>query len=184
MKAKPKKITVTPAQLRKIRIEGTTVEEGTGDYGSKYIAFKGNDFDIRLELNGAGHTNFQTIHGSRTFDRYGIDDSFYVDRHSHTVKDVVRIINEEIAKVRASQERAKDQELIPGFGWYTTAKGKQEIIDLLKAGKSKTFTPSGFGTGYRMYTGRCYHQWDKRAKPETEAYFGVSPIWLESMDCD
>jgi len=64
-----------------------------------------------------------------------------------------------------------------------TAEEKAEITKKLKAGKTHTFRPAGFGIGYTLHT-RQRSRWDDRAKPELEEFFGVPRIWLESIDCD
>ncbi len=132
----------------------------------------------------SGHTSFTTSQGSRTFDRTGVEDSFYVN-YSDTVEAVIAKLQAQIKKVAESRERISGMVPVPGMGWLVTPASRDEITAKLLAGKSHTFTPSGFGTGYRIYHRNSPRlRYDERAKPETEAFFKVSPLWLEAMDCD
>jgi hypothetical protein len=130
----------------------------------------------------SGHTSFTSTQGIRTFDRTGVEDSFYLNPQDGLVG-LKSKIEAQIKRVAESRECIKSQVPIPGLGFLVTEQRKAEVTTLLRAGKSTTFTPSGFGVGYRLHH-RQRSRWDNRAKPETERFFDVSPIYLEQMDCD
>jgi hypothetical protein len=134
-------------------------------------------------MRGHGHTSFTTSQGTRTFDRTGVEDSFYV-----SVKDDVaairKTIERQLEKIAESRARISNSVPVPGIGFLVTPEAKASVTALLKAGKSHSFTPSGFGTGYRLSAGKRKSSWDRRASSEMEAFFDVSPIWLQTLDCD
>jgi hypothetical protein len=143
----------------------------------------GKEKPASYDSKASGHTSFTTSQGVRTFDRTGVEDSFYLQL-ADTVEDVLQRFRDQIKRVAESRARIDRSESIPGLGFLATPELKAQVTAELKAGKSHSFTPSGFGTGYRLYTGRQQSRFDHRAKAETEAFFGVSPIYLQTMDCD
>jgi hypothetical protein len=117
------------------------------------------------ESIGIGHTTFTTAKGTRTFDRTGVEDSFYVHLYDG-VAGVQAKIEGQLKRVGESRERIKGMIDIPGINWLTTPEGKEEITKKLKAGKCHEFRPSGFGTGNVLYhRSRPARTWDKRAAP-------------------
>lgn len=194
---------LTIAQLmKKIRLKGfacsaTAKKFGWGENSLPTPIFKveGDGISIEIWMNergeekprgwdlvASGHVIFTSDRGPRSFDRTGVEDSFYL-RPGDGVEDVQKILEQQIERVAEARARLKTMEPVPGLGWLLDAAGKARVVELLRAGKSHTFTPSGFGTGYRVSARRSVAHM-RRAKPETEAYFGVGPLWLESIDCD
>lgn len=136
------------------------------------------------ECQAVGHTSFTTDKGTRTFDRTGVEDSFYIN-YNDDIAAVQAKLEGQIKKVAESRERIKGMINIPGIPFLTSPEGKSQITTLLRAGKSHSFTPSGFGTGYQIYSRKApFDRYDGRAKPETEAFFEVSPLWVRQLDCD
>lgn len=159
------------------------VLEGSNDGVTIQIKFHHERKPSNFSSQASGHTSFTTEKGIRTFDRTGVEDSFTVYYHDDLAS-VQAKLNEQLNRVAASRERMKAMVNIPGMTFLTTPEGKAEIAAKLRSNKSHSFTPSGFGTGYRLYSGRQQSRYDNRAKPETEEFFGVSPIWMQQMDCD
>jgi len=188
-------------------VEGIAVPDGfkksfvtRTEYGEKVRVLtleKKGDTTIEIHLTndpdtwamGSGHTNFTTALGMRTFDRLGCDDSFYVDVPEKGKPGVVEAVNaqivEQLARIVKSRDTLARSEVIPQIGFSVTPERKAECIKLLKAGKSVTFTPSGFGTGYELTTKanrRSYGlEWGSK---ELAAFFGVPSIFFNRMDCD
>lgn len=134
--------------------------------------------DFTVNTDGTG--------GSRTFDRTGVDSSFHADV-GETPDDVRRTLLEQIARVASSRERLARSTTVPGLpgGWLVTPEQRIEIAKLLRAGKSYSFTPSGFGTGYRLSTDRPGYGRRTGLPAETSTFFGVAgSLFYEPLDCD
>ena len=131
--------------------------------------------------DGHGSVNFDTAQGRRTFDRRGVDDSFQW-RKTHSLD---KIINGQLAKVETSRARLAASVPVPGLpgGWVVTDERKTEVTAKLKAGREATFTPAGFGIGYRLTT-RPVHRFSKRGSDALAAFFGVEAVWYDTLDCD
>lgn len=156
------------------------------------------DIKIVFRMGGPGSTNFRIGEKWYTFDRRGVDDSFYWlpwgTRERKTPLDIAAIIREQIERVkdrRLFHERALD---VPGIGFKIDPETKAKYIEALKAPNGHiTFTPSGFGTGYTVarfdhvtkngsgFAG--YQRW-KRASAALDDFFSVGPLWIERIDCD
>jgi len=130
----------------------------------------------------SGHTTFKTTKGDYSFDRRGVDDSFYL-KLTDGPEEFLATFREQLKKIEATRARHANAVTVPGFSALVSPEQKTEIIEKLRSGKAHEFRPAGFGTGYKLSL-RQHSRWDKRAKPETEAFFGVSPIFIEETDCD
>jgi hypothetical protein len=200
-----KPVRVTAAMLfNLIKLEGftnSTHEETWGFGGGKQAVpvFKTTGDGITIEIKfhskadempqhdydslASGHTSFTTDKGERTFDRTGVDDSFTVYWHDG-VAGVQKKLEAQIARVAESRARIARMIPVPGLGFLIDPNAKIKIAEAIRSGHGHSFTPSGFGTGYHLYGGRQRNRWDKRAKAETEIFFGVNPIYIQEMDCD
>jgi len=211
----------------------------------------------------SGHVSFDTPLGRRTFDRYGVEDSFYIDNPRKWIDapragdrvvhgkskmlgtvtqgpgyrefgenrkdsysdettivwdsadgagtkvvytkrqlsaskiakaDVIEQANhtiKQILEVRIPEARARlaQSERVPGIPFEVTPERKQEVTRTLASGSAYSFTPSGFGTGYRLFMKRDRYSrgipgGSERAREETERFFGISPIYVETFDAD
>lgn len=141
----------------------------------------GGKISSSWDIVASGHTTFSTAKGERTFDRLGVEDSFYVNG-DETLESLREKLNEQIEKIKVSRERISKSESIPGIPFMVTSDTKAAIAAKLRNGKNHTFTPAGFGTGYRI--SNHGGPWAKRCKSETEKFFGVSPLYYETLDCD
>lgn len=226
----------------------------------KVLTLRSSDIEITIEFFGGpnrresyflanGHVSFDSSAGRRSFDRYGVEDSFYIDnpvkwdngrlwegdrvvlgKNLGTVKssagykgwgddrhwvdeiiiawdsgeeetfserqfkrrgikkaDVIEQTNQKIktfieVKIPEARERLDHSENVPGIPFMVTAERKAEVISRIQSGQAYTFMPSGFGTGYTL----SGHQdaYSKRADKETERFFGVSPIYVNTFDAD
>lgn len=131
-----------------------------------------------------GSTFFEEIPGSgswRTFDRRGIDSSF----HAGSLEDPAETVTAELHRIEKARERGKKMISIPEFGWRVHADDLPELKRELAAGKSHSFTPAGFGTGYRVSIKRPPGRYGVKQLPNATAeFFGVPVLWAESLDCD
>lgn len=135
---------------------------------------------------GTGHTDFVTSRGSFSFDRHGVDDSFYVNAEDTPAKVFDELLNQ-IRRVVESRERHLTSETVPFVGYIVTPDRKVEIAATLRSGGVHSFTPSGFGTGYRFSTNRRkVGTWDVKTAPEAFGkFFGVlTPVYYVTLDCD
>lgn len=175
-----------------------TVERWHGCPDRQALVLAGDGISIKIvagELDNEwavadGHTSFTTCKGERTFDRTGVEDSFYV-KPTDTAAQVAATIAEQVQRVAESRERLARSETVPGLpgGWSLTPERKAEIAATLAAGRSHSFTPAGFGTGYNVYAligaGRRPRFDAVRLPAETAAFFGVpGPLYYTTLDCD
>lgn len=144
-----------------------------------------------------GETEFQAVKlddepnahwGWRGWVRTGVDTSsvWMMDRPSdpatHTYRTVAEMLDGETARCVLAAERARTLRPVPGTGfsrqpeWFTQASAN------LKAGRTVTLTPSGFGTGHHISTRRSSYA--RRADAKLEQLLGAGALWLTDIDCD
>lgn len=165
------------------------------------IASPDGTIKMIFRMGGPGTTKFRVGDKWYSFDRAGVDDSFYwkhcwereLNEHKKPV-DLAAVIREQLERVKdrkAFHERAID---VPEIGFRIDPAKKAGLIEKLRdpAGHI-TFTPSGFGTGYTI--ARFNHvtangtkiagfaRW-RRVSNALEDFFGVGPLWIERFDCD
>jgi len=128
-------------------------------------------------------TRYKAKGGEYTFDRRGIDASFYF----HSVEHLPKQIAEEREKVKAAQARLSQSNKfnLGPVQVMITPERLQQIVDLLKAGKVYQYHPSGFGTGYTFTTTRQPYCRFETAKASAELVRLVgAPIYVSSFDAD
>lgn len=130
----------------------------------------------------SGTTEFVGDQGSwRTFDRRGVEDSFYTG----SLRDPAEVVKEQLERIEKSREVGKQMISVPNFGWRVHRDALPKIKEKLRNGGSHFFTPSGFGTGYRVSVRRPSHRYGvEKLSAETAAFFDVPVLWAESVDCD
>lgn len=177
--------------------EGFTVEWGESSWGFganehtyRHCTLKSATVEIKFDDNGSGHTRFKTGESWLTFDRTGVEDSFY---HRALFKgdrcdDLNAIVKEQLERVQKRLDYYKSAISLPGIP-FTVAPGG---IDQLKVELGRrgfiTFIPSGFGTGYNVsrkagrdgMSGRPA----PRATAELEKLLGHSPLYVSKFDAD
>ena len=131
-----------------------------------------------------GTLNFVVDGKEYSFDRRGINDSFYGD--SDEYPDINKLITEQIAKGKKAIEDKKGFNKtaidVPEIGYRITPEKKEEISKLLKSGKSYTFAPSGMGTAYEIST-KGKSRFDRRSRAIGE-FFGVPYVFVSNIDWD
>lgn len=137
------------------------------------------------------------VSGNRrvTFFRCGVDcDTFgggvpregaELDSYELKCTDVNAQVDALITRIREHQAKTKDYVTLPAP--FSSFRASAEQIEgykkLLRTGQYVTFTPSGFGTGYRLMTRRS-SRYDKPVSAEVARFFGVNTLYYETLDCD
>jgi hypothetical protein len=181
------------------KIESTAPMQGHGAYawgGHKVLTLEGEGVKISIEFYkadpedfslGSGHVTFSTSHGERTFDRRGVEDSFYVDnpgyKYSTSARDPIEETNKTIRdmidrRIPEARLRADNSERVPGLSFTVTP----ERRDSLKKTGRLSLTPGGFGRGYTFTTKK--NSWAQPATEEQKKFFGVPALWVETTDHD
>ena len=171
---------------------GFTAEFTTEDWGwykaepmEVFVLTKPDDSELRFDQNGCGHTKFKRGTGWMSFDRTGVEDSFYhhamwkEDKHNYDVNQIVAEQLERIAKRRVYYETAVG---IPGIPFTVAPEAVESLKQRLKKVGQISFTPSGFGTGYVISKRRSSYA--QPASQEMATFFGVSKLWVSTLDCD
>lgn len=172
--------------------ESAPVVEFRGDGVTlRVVSINGWDAPCRGKLQplsewsiaASGHTSFTSAQGQRTFDRHGVEDSFYVNP-GDTAETMRARFAEQLARVEASRARLARSEQVPGLpgSWTMTPERRAEVTAALLAGRGWDLRPAGFGTGYRLSTRRS--PLARLASEEAARWFGVQRLFVESMDCD
>jgi hypothetical protein len=153
--------------------------------GVNYGAGRHKSYDM-----ADGHVTFVDGKKEYTYDRLGVDDSFYVSykKKDYTSNDLNAIILEQVERVHTSRERDKNEGgrvSVPGTNIEVTKARQAELSATLQSGKYVQITPSGFGTGYSFTRGQRY-QYSKRASAAQMAFFGITDgrLFVDTLDCD
>ncbi len=145
----------------------------------KKIPFRGTLEDIAA----SGHTCYKNEAGSwLSFDRRGVEDSFYLGDYSPSVEELPTVIQEQLERIAKSKETSKKMLSIPGFGFRIHQDNLEAVKKKLQTGGSHSFTPSGFGTGHVLRAKKT--RYSKQLSAETAAFFGVPAIYDETFDHD
>lgn len=131
-----------------------------------------------IDYTGCGHTTFRTVRGMRSYDRLGVEDSFYWNSE----EELSRVLLRDLARIdlsRAYHERAIE---VPGIGFTVSPEGRDAIREKLKSGRSHSFHPSGFGTGYVIVPNKRHNY--SKASPALRKFFGVRALWIYRYDAD
>lgn len=128
-------------------------------------------------------TNYKAKGKEFTFDRYGVSDSFYYER----ITSLPKQIEEQRERVKTSQARlALTESFDMGpIRLMLSPEALQAIVDKLKSGKTHTYHPSGFGTGYYFSTNpKIKNRWDSaKASAQLEKLVGAR-VYVSSYDAD
>lgn len=159
---------------------------GYEDADIKIVSDDG-DIEIAMTSSAPGHAEYSPIYGEIWYKVPGKDGTYVVGRHGVDSgiygdwnDDINDIVKESIDLVREKQDYISKAKSVPiGKGSWSVS---QERIDEMKRdlnnGKTVSFMPHGFGTGYTI-----------RKRPggepmtETEKIFGV-PLSIRSFDAD
>ena len=128
-----------------------------------------------------GHTNFKAVKEGKenwyTKSRRGHNDSFYAG----DLTDFDALIEEQVKEALESRARVEGLITVPGLKWSINPADKEKIAERIRNG-GHSFVPAAMGVGLRLSSSRS--SWGGRAPKATEDYFGISPIWTQSLDCD
>jgi len=134
------------------------------------------------DLTCDGHTVFKTDKGWRSFDRRGVEDSFYLGNYGDSPADVSKVIQVQLERIVESKETSKKMVAIPGFGFSVHQDQLEALKKKLASGLSHTFMPSGFGTGHIICINKS--RFGTRMSAETAKFFGVPALYDETFDAD
>jgi hypothetical protein len=134
----------------------------------------------------SGHVYFKREDGREvSFDRHGVEDSFYIDespQYAHVTDQANFIVKHTLEKrIPEALARSANMIQVPGIPFRINKDKKDAIRKQIQTG-GHSFTPSGFGTGYRVSARQT--RWSKRAARATETFFSLSPLYIETFDCD
>lgn len=161
--------------------------DGEQRKAERYVLVNEKDsIEFHFEMGGSGSTKFKVADGStRTFDRRGVESSFYwkaFDYKGAETPVMSEVFTAQLARIAKSREFFKSSVTIPQIGFAVSPDGLDKLKQTLKGKGHQTFTPSGFGTGYILSGKPLRH--GTRATPALEKFVGISPIYVQSMDCD
>jgi hypothetical protein len=100
----------------------------------------------------SGHTHFELDGKWSTFDRYGVEDSFYLDFETG---DLNVKVTEQLKRIKEKRDRVAEGGgfiTLPQVGYRVTRKWVEQAILTLRSGKTVSLHPSGFGTGYTLFS--------------------------------
>ena len=133
-----------------------------------------------------GSTNFTYEGSSYSFDRRGIEDSFYMGGKHCKYKTLEEAAEAQVLRVIERKKAIKEEGgyvCIPDTTISITNKRKNELIAQLKNTGVCSVYPRGFGTGY-TFTTRRQNRWDNPCSPKHCAFFGVTKLYYSTIDCD
>ncbi len=179
------------------RMKGLTIPKGFtsemreekdwGNVSTTHLIFvvKSDDIELRFDQSGSGHTDFKIGDSTLTFDRLGVEDSFYHLPFGDWDKvkyDLNAILKEQLSRVAKQRERAETAMAVPDIPFTLAPEELKKYKSRLAKGNQITFMPSGFGTGYQI--SKVPRRDAKRASSKMEAFFGIDPLFISSFDAD
>ena len=173
----------------------TSWGHGLNHFEVDNLILEGDGITITIDLGrdnyslGTGHVSFSTSQGTRTFDRRGVEDSFYIGNPQNygindELLDPVEAANKTIKrfieeKIPASRAKIDQSETLPG----TSLLIDDEKRARLAADGKLTLTPSGFGTGYVF--SKTKTRWGREATNAQKKALGVAgSLYVETFDAD
>jgi hypothetical protein len=148
------------------------------------LANDAKEVKFTFRPGGSGTTSFNTANGWRTFDRTGVEDSFYwKPLWEKDVRPEVKVmIDEQMERIAKSRDFAKTAVRIPQIGFTVSPDLLARLKETFKRKGYHAFHPSGFGTGYTVSGKKL--RFSNRASKEMEDFFGVAPLYIETFDAD
>ena len=148
---------------------------------------EGDGMEIIISFYSDADVGCETVYSAKgkrfTFDRLGVEASFYFE----SVEKLPEQIAEQRELVKQAQTRLANTSSF-NLGPVTlmlTPERLQQIVDTIKSGKTHTYMPSGFGTGYYFSTKASIRsRWDRaQASPELVKLVG-QPVYVSQFDAD
>lgn len=130
-----------------------------------------------------GHTSWSEGEKWFTFDRRGINDSFYAhngEKDQFASNDINEAVVAEYEKIAEQREIVTVE--IPDTNIHYAEKRIDELRKKLQAGGTIAITPSGMGVGYEFSSksGR----WTSPATAEQKKFWNVDRLFFSTLDCD
>lgn len=151
----------------------------------EFVIYKEDDIEFVFRAGGSGTTKFRVKDGWRTFDRRGVEDSFYWKPwNKHSKIDFDDLLKRQFERIEQSRKYHETAIKVPDIGFTIAPESLKALKSQLLNKGYITFTPSGFGTGYNIVRRSNRRFGVRRGSTELEKFFGVSPLFIESMDCD
>jgi hypothetical protein len=128
-------------------------------------------------------TIYKAHNTSFSFDRLGVEDSFYFE----SLDKLYKQFNQQVDRVREAQQRlAKSKRMNLGpVTLFMTQESIDAMVAKLKKGETYCYFPSGFGTGYNFNIRfrKQRFQENIKASYELESLVGQR-VFISSFDAD
>jgi hypothetical protein len=147
---------------------------------------KKHEVDLVFRPGGSGTTKFKVNNNWLTFDRRGVEDSFYWKEFSgKELRDFNAMILDQSRRVREAREFHQTALKVPDVGFSVSPDRLKALQKEIKTLGYVTFHPSGFGTGYRVVK-KSHNRFggSRRASADLEKFLECAPLWIETFDCD
>lgn len=176
---------------RTLPADVTNVSRTTDNHGGNptltMVLPVGDGMEIKMTFYDKGNPHCTTVykaHGtSFSFDRLGVEDSFYFE----SLDKLHKQFNQQIDRVREAQQRlAKSKRMNLGpVTLFMTQESIDAMVAKLKKGETYCYFPSGFGTGYNFTIRfrKQRYQENIKASYELEQLVGQR-VFISSFDAD
>lgn len=162
-----------------------------GNHKTKNFVLTNEDAKIKFTFKpgGSGTTSFFVEgRGWLTFDRRGVEDSFYFLPfwEGDVRPTVLEMITEHLARIEERRKYYLEAITIPQIGHTVSQEGLAKMKATFKKNgitASQSFHPSGFGTGY-IVSRQPSRYGSKRAIKALEDLIGVAPLYISTFDAD
>lgn len=156
-------------------------------YGKEYVlANKKSEITFTFHQGGDGTTSFKTTDGHwRTFDRRGVESSFYWkpwDYKGAPKVNLKEMLDEQLQRIAASREYFNTAIIVPEIGFSVSPANLEKLKMTFKNAGYHSFHPSGFGVGYTVSAKPL--RFGKKASKELMDFFGVAPLYIATFDAD
>lgn len=163
----------------------TQAEADFTSRGEHWRVRRGDDIEVRFWLHGDGETRFRAQGTWRTFERRGIESSFYWIGWDGEIRDIGELVVEQIKRCEERIAYYSTALTIPEVGSTVQPDRLPQLKLTLKKECMLTFPPSGMGTGHIVHTKRPRQTWGvRRATQELEKFFGIEGLWITTFDAD
>lgn len=145
---------------------------------------KKEEVKFTFHPGGDGTTSFNTARGWLTYDRRGVESSFYwMPLWEKAEKpDIKIIIAEQLERIAKSRDFSKTALKVPEVGASISPAMLETLKATFKNAGYHSFYPSGFGTGYTVSTKPL--RYGKKASSALMDFFGVAPLYIATFDAD
>lgn len=172
-------------------VDGVRLRSASGAFVLLYAAKYRGDADACVR----GMTGFEYDGAVYNFDRYGVEDSWYPEGFDGEARPEAEIAAEMRSELARAEERLaahvarKAAGVVVNFGPTSRTLLPDEIAKYKAAianRRSFSLTPSGFGTGYRFYSGRAINRFGQGipASKEARELLAAPRLVYDTLDCD